>query len=244
MISSISHFHLQANIQKADFNASRISHGSRGLLTQKASSTHLIANGNEITESVATGIEDTEVYDASDVGTTKQEAEGDSTSLVLSNVPSETTADGLTAQELMDMDQQVSQALDPDEGKQALEVWQDLNVIARKVIKHAKDVLQREDQDILPEAMEPARAHQDTPQPEVAHQDTTQPVAAQKEQVEPRAANQGNEKLGNLQEVGRGRDSALSIEATPKPSITYVNSTGDVYQIPYKRVREWDVCNL
>lgn len=231
---------MQTNIEKADFIASQIGYGSRGLLAQKASSAHLIANGNETTESLVTGIEDRE-DDASENESAEQEAQGDSTALVPANAPAQTTTDCLTEQELVDMDQQVSQALDPDEGKQALEVWQDLNVIARKVIKHAKDVLQTEDQHTMPEVSEPARAFQETFQPEVAHKDAAQPVAAQEKQFQPRAAYQGNKESEKLQEIGQIGQSGPLVEATSKPSIIYVNSTGDTYQIPYEKVQTWGV---
>ncbi|KAE9990883.1 hypothetical protein Vi05172_g7671 [Venturia inaequalis] len=237
-IYNISHFHLQTNIEKADFIASQIGYGSRGLLAQKASSAHLIANGDETTESLVTGIEDRE-DDASENESAEQEAQGDSTALVPANAPAQTTTDGLTEPELVDMDQQVSQALDPDEGKQALEVWQDLNVIARKVIKHAKDILQTEDQHTMPEVSEPARAYQETSQSEGAHQDAAQPVAAQEEQVQPRAAYQEDVQLEKLQETGQIGQSSPLVEATPRPSIIYVNSAGDTYQIPYERVATW-----
>lgn len=94
-------------------------------------------------------------------------------------------------------------------------------------MKHAKDVLQSTEQDTLPETAQPASAYQpETYHPAIAHQETHK---------ETEAAHQRDDLSSPMYEI-------RSLQT--KPSITFENSCGDLYQLPYHKVQNWNVFNL
>ena len=158
----------------------------------------------------------------------------DSESQVSESEPSTTTAfivyqqageeyeDGFTVAEMQQLDRQIEDDLDPDEGMFAMEVWQDMNSVARKVLRHAEQVLRssQEETATAEQVLRSGHGAAGTVEPDLepvnaissaAHQMTSQP-----ENHSPSTDQQGS-------------------------SILYENSVGDKYELPYEAVREWEV---
>lgn len=88
---------------------------------------HLISNGYETSDPSEVNRADLDEYNAPKSDSAPdpvQDAPGNSVALILSKPGNN---DGLTEEEIQNIDKQIEQALDPDKGIQALEVWQDLN---------------------------------------------------------------------------------------------------------------------